>query len=344
MDELISSTPAVQGAVAQTVDALLQACAHICEAKGEDAWILLERTLSACPSVAAWWGHGATAAVEGGGGHGIPVVREEEDQDDQAARCLVTLTVVGQCAEAGRPQELGVVFAVWSHPRPGMPVQAGDFLQAGDQMQAAGYLLLGRGAVLAVSMGSGVSLLELEGCAWGVSHAAWRSPQDGGEIAVNASRQRFWDKALQRYVAECLAGEGGARLRDFGLHWAGHAVADAHRVLVCGGVLLAPQWTEPGEGLKLANTGPDRVAENRGWSLLALAAPLAWLVVQAGGHASTGTGPLLELQPEQIDQEVAVFLGERAEVERVARYHSDPLENMPWQLFKTRSLFVQPQV
>lgn len=50
--------------------------------------------------------------------------------------------------------------------------------------------------------------------------------------------------------------------------------------------------------------------------------PIGYVVEQAGGAASTGYGRILELAPEQVHQRVAVIMGSREEVERVASYHA----------------------
>jgi fructose-1,6-bisphosphatase len=71
------------------------------------------------------------------------------------------------------------------------------------------------------------------------------------------------------------------------------------------------------------------------------AAPLAFLVEQAGGAAVTGTQAVLDVVPDTLQQEVPLILGSRDEVELIVRYHADPSENVNWQLFRTRSLFVQ---
>mgnify|MGYP006365095917 FL=1 len=70
---------------------------------------------------------------------------------------------------------------------------------------------------------------------------------------------------------------------------------------------------------------------------------MALLVEQAGGRSSNGTTDLLNLVPDTLHQRVPVIMGSREEVDRIVAYHADPHENVSWQLFKTRSLFVQPQ-
>ena len=70
---------------------------------------------------------------------------------------------------------------------------------------------------------------------------------------------------------------------------------------------------------------------------------MALLVQEAGGGAVNGTSELLDLLPDVLHQKVPVILGSKDEIDRIVNYHADPHENVSWQLFKTRSLFVQPQ-
>jgi fructose-1,6-bisphosphatase I/sedoheptulose-1,7-bisphosphatase len=71
--------------------------------------------------------------------------------------------------------------------------------------------------------------------------------------------------------------------------------------------------------------------------------PIAMLIEQAGGAASTGRGRILETTPERLHQRVPVIVGSRAEVARVEQYHAeyDRGEDKPYSspLFGERSLF-----
>ena len=49
--------------------------------------------------------------------------------------------------------------------------------------------------------------------------------------------------------------------------------------------------------------------------------PMAMIVEQAGGRATTGHERILDVQPTALHQRVAVFLGSRNEVDRVTGYH-----------------------
>src|SRR5690606_25445702 len=136
--------------------------------------------------------------------------------------------------------------------------------------------------------------------------------EDTSEFAINASNQRHWEPPVQRYVAELLAGREGPRGRDFNMRWVASMVADVHRILTRGGIFLYPV---------------DAKCRDRGGRLRLLyeANPMAFIVEQAGGAASTGRQRLLEVAPQALHQRIPVVLGSRNEVERVAQYHAEAM-------------------
>jgi len=85
-------------------------------------------------------------------------------------------------------------------------------------------------------------------------------------------------------------------------------VADVHRILTRGGVFMYPR----------DNREPDKPGKLR---LLYEANPMSFLVEQAGGAATNGHQRIMEIVPAKLHERVAVFLGSKAEVERVTAYH-----------------------
>ena len=137
-----------------------------------------------------------------------------------------------------------------------------------------------------------------------------RVPEDTREFAINMSNLRHWDAPVRRYIDECLAGVDGPRGKDFNMRWVASMVADVHRILTRGGVLLYP-WDK---------REPDKPGKLR---LMYEANPMAFLVEQAGGAATNGRERILDVQPSQLHERVSVILGSRNEVERVTAYHRE---------------------
>ena len=207
---------------------------------------------------------------------------------------------------------VGTIFSVLRCPD-GVtsPVDA-DFLQPGTAQVAAGYCVYGPSTVLVLTVGHGTHSFTLDRELGGfvLTQRDMRIAEETQEFAINASNQRHWEAPVQRYVADLLAGKQGPRGKDFNMRWVASMVADVHRILTRGGI-----FTYPLDAKCAAKGGRLR--------LMYEANPMALLVEQAGGAASTGRGRILEVQPSQLHQRVPVFLGSKREVEAAERYHAD---------------------
>ncbi len=229
---------------------------------------------------------------------------------------------------------VGSIFSVLRAPEGVARPAEADFLQPGTEQACAGYAIYGPTTMLVLTLGHGVYgfTLDRENGEFILTHPDMRIPEDTSEFAINTSNERFWEPPVKRYVAECLAGKSGPRDKDFNMRWIASLVAEVHRILVRGGLFMYPRDTkDPGR--------PGRLR------LLYEANPMAMLVEQAGGAASTGRGRLLELAPSALHERVPVILGSRNEVELIEQYHREHEEGLdqPYTspLFKSRSLFTQ---
>ncbi|WP_153109729.1 class 1 fructose-bisphosphatase [Propionivibrio limicola] len=227
---------------------------------------------------------------------------------------------------------VGTIFSILYCPEEDAPVSAADFFQTGSHQVAAGYALYGSSTMLVLTVGTGTHgfTLDREIGEFLLTHPNLQAPADTQIFSINASKNRFWEPPIRRYVEECLDGQTGVRHKDFNMRWAASMVADVHRLLIRGGVFICPRIN--------ADLGdPGRIA------LLHKANPMAMLVEQAGGLASTGYDPVVDVKPESLHQRVPAILGSRNEVERINRYHVEYQngEDKPFTspLFGTRSLF-----
>ncbi|TSE26429.1 Fructose-1,6-bisphosphatase class 1 [Tepidimonas sediminis] len=228
---------------------------------------------------------------------------------------------------------VGSIFSILRAPQDvidsGRDVTAADFLQPGCQQLAAGYALYGPSTMLVLTVGTGVHGFTLDPNLgeFFLSHPDIRVPEDTQEFAINASNSRFWEPPVKRYVDECLAGKTGPRGKDFNMRWIASMVAEAHRILMRGGVFLYPRDTKD----------PSKPGRLR---LLYEANPIGFIMEQAGGRASTGREPILTVQPTSLHQRIGLVFGSKNEVERIERYHREPApykDDNP--LFGERSLF-----
>lgn len=224
---------------------------------------------------------------------------------------------------------VGSIFSILHAPRPGEDASAADFLQPGTRQICAGYAIYGPATMLVLTVGNGVHGFTLDPALgeFVLSHPRISVSQAASEFAINASNSRFWEPAVKRYVDECMEGHAGPRGRDFNMRWVASLVAELHRILMRGGVFLYPRDSK-------TSSTPGRLR------LLYEANPVALIVEQAGGRASTGLQRILEVQPEALHQRIPLMFGAADEIERLETYHRDHNEreyNAP--LFGARGLF-----
>ena len=206
---------------------------------------------------------------------------------------------------------VGTIFSVLQCPE-GIEPDAQAFLQSGARQVCAGYAVYGPTTLLVLTLGDGVSIftLDRELGSFVLTQENVRIPADTREFAINASNARYWEPPVKRYVDELLAGKDGPRGADFNMRWVASMVADVHRILCRGGIFMYPLDSKTrAQGGKLR--------------LMYEANPMAFIVEQAGGAATTGRTRILDIQPEKLHQRVPVILGSSNEVERVTAYHRE---------------------
>jgi fructose-1,6-bisphosphatase I len=207
---------------------------------------------------------------------------------------------------------VGTIFSVLRCPKTAegkyCEPEEGAFLQRGRNQVAAGFAVYGPTTVLVLTVGDGAHAftLDRETYTFVQTHPDIRIPEDTQEFAINASNMRRWEPPVKRYIDECLAGSDGARGKDFNMRWVASMVADVFRTLTRGGIFMYPRDSKNKDGRL---------------RLMYEANPMAFIVEQAGGAATDGRTPILDLQPKALHQRIAVILGSKNEVDRVTSYH-----------------------
>ena len=205
---------------------------------------------------------------------------------------------------------VGTIFSVLRNPPDHTEPTEEDFLQPGDEQVAAGYAVYGPSTMLVLTVGKGVHgfTLDREMGSFIYTQPYMTVPPDTHEFAINASNSRHWEAPVKRYVDEMTLGKEGPLGKDYNMRWVASMVADVHRILTRGGVFMYPM---------------DEKCRAKGGKLRLMyeANPMAMLIEQAGGAATTGRARILDLKPTHLHQRVPVILGSKNEVERVTAYH-----------------------
>lgn len=203
---------------------------------------------------------------------------------------------------------VGTIFSIL--PAKNAVTQAQDFMQAGTQQVAAGYVLYGPSTMMALTVGNGVAFFTLdpETQTFLLTTENVQVSADTQEFAINASNQRHWEQPVKQYIEELLAGKTSVREKDFNMRWVACMVGDVHRILCRGGIFLYPYDLKD----------PKKAGRLR---LMYEANPMSMLIEQAGGASTTGRVRILEIEPTELHQRVPMIIGSKNEVERVTSYH-----------------------
>jgi len=201
--------------------------------------------------------------------------------------------------------------------------------RAGRAHVCSGYAIHGASLVLVLALEEGVQAfaLDRQKDEFVLTHTDLRIPAATDRIAIDASRMRFWNPPIRRYVEECLAGKAGPRGKDFNAQWQGSIVVEAHRILMRGGIFVCPGNDGKTEELR------------RDW-LMQEANPISFVIEKAGGRASTGTTRIFDIRQTASSSRPALIFGSVEEVERLEAYHSGHFAgSYDAPLFAERGLF-----
>jgi fructose-1,6-bisphosphatase I len=199
---------------------------------------------------------------------------------------------------------LGSIFSIRRQEGDDMDGAATDLLQDGHKQLGAGYILYGPSTVLVYSIGRGVHAFTLDPSLgeFILSQENIRVPEHGPVYSVNEGNFWQWDESIRDYIRYVHRHEG------YTARYSGALVGDIHRILLQGGVFLYPGTVKKPEG-KLR--------------LLYETAPLAFLIEQAGGRASTGSQNILDVIPEKLHARTPLIIGSTEDVTLVESFIQD---------------------
>ncbi len=213
---------------------------------------------------------------------------------------------------------IGTIFAVHRKVSHGPRGTKEDLLQPGRRLVAAGYVVYGSSTMLVMSTGNGVHGFTLDPSVGEFlqSHPDIRIPKRGQIYSVNEGNYPYWSDGVQKYV-NYIKKRDASTGRPYSSRYIGSMVADMHRTLLYGGIFMYPKDrkdpTKPVGKLRL----------------LYECAPMAFLTEQAGGAATTGREPILDVRPTDLHQRVPFFAGsleDVAEVESfIRKYNPAPI-------------------
>jgi fructose-1,6-bisphosphatase I len=199
--------------------------------------------------------------------------------------------------------DVGTIFSILKKVDSGDMSLMTSVLQPGHRQVAAGYFIYGSSTMMVYTTGSGVHGFTLEPRIgeFLLSHENIRMPEKGKTYSINEGNYYFWDEKVQNAV-EYFKTPDIKTGRPYTLRYTGSFVADVHRNLLKGGIHMYP------------GDSRDPMKPHGKLMLMCEVSPLAFVVEQAGGAASTGSERVLDVQPQYLHQRVPVFIGSSADV------------------------------
>ncbi|XP_070542889.1 fructose-1,6-bisphosphatase isozyme 2-like isoform X2 [Ptychodera flava] len=220
-----------------------------------------------------------------------------EVETDKQGKYVVSFDPLDGSSNIDCLVSIGSIFSIVKKRSEGTP-GLDDALQPGNQIVAAGYALYGSATMVMLSTGQGVNGFMLDPAIgeFLLTERNVKIKPRGKYYSINEGYSQYWDEATKEYVQNKKFPKEG---NPYNARYIGSMVADVHRTVMYGGIFVYPAH-------KKAPKGKLR--------LLYECNPMAYIIEQAGGIASTGTQRVLDVVPESIHQRVPIVLGSPEDV------------------------------
>jgi len=244
------------------------------------------------------------------GGECCIVASEEEDEFvaidspvSKNAKYIVCIDPLDGSSNIDCNVAVGTIFSIFRRKSTEGKATLEDVLQKGTEQVAAGYVIYGSSTMLVYTTGKGVNGFTLdpsigEFC---LSHPDMKIPEDGKIYSINEGNYVHFTDGVKKYLKYAQV-EDKSSNRPYTSRYIGSMVADIHRNLIKGGIYMYPTTSGSPNG-KLR--------------LMYECNPMAFIIEQAGGVASDGFRRIMEIEPTELHQRTAVYIGSRKMVEMV---------------------------
>ena len=233
---------------------------------------------------------------------------EEEDEpvplsDGDDGRYVVLYDPLDGSSNIDVGAPIGTIFSIYRRKTEIGSVSNSleDMLQPGKDLAAAGYIIYGSSTMMAYTTGNGVHLFTLDPTIGEfILTDADLKTGEAKVYSANEGNSLRWSEADKTWASQ-LKQEG------YSARYIGSLVADFHRNLLRGGIFAYPG---------------DSKSPNGKLRLLYEAAPLSFVIEQAGGKSSDGKRRILDIEPGELHQRTPLYIGTASEVDRIDSLHS----------------------
>jgi len=236
--------------------------------------------------------------------HELPV--DIDWEFSQNAKYIVCIDPLDGSSNIDVNVSVGTIFSIYRRTSTGGRPTMDDILQKGERQVAAGYVVYGSSTMLVYTTGKGVNGFTLdpsigEFC---LSHPCIKIPTTGSIYSINEGNYRKFSPGVKKYIKYCEEEDVDSG-RPYTSRYIGSLVADIHRNLLLGGIFIYPATlTHPNGKLRLMYE----------------CNPIAFIIEQAGGKATDGQGRILEIEPKELHQRSACFVGSSEMVVKVEEF------------------------
>lgn len=205
---------------------------------------------------------------------------------------------------------IGTIFSIYRRVSPlGGPCMEADFLQEGNKLMAAGYVIYGSSTMLVYATKIGVNGFTLETSIgeFCLSHPDMKCSEKGKIYSLNQGNTNLYDQGMKDFLTYCME-ENKEEGRPYSHRYIGSMVADLHRTLIKGGIFIYPG---------------DRKNPKGKLRLQYECNPMALIVEAAGGSADFGSGRILDIEPTELHQRTPIFIGSKELVAKALSFSTE---------------------
>ena len=202
---------------------------------------------------------------------------------------------------------IGTIFSIYKRVTPvGTVCTEEDFLQPGNKLMAAGYVIYGSSTMMVYATQLGVNGFTLEPSIgeFCLSHPDMKCPEQGKIYSINQGNSCKFHDGMKSFLDYCME-DNKDEGRPYSHRYIGSMVADMHRTLIKGGIFIYPA---------------DKKNANGKLRLQYECNPMSFLMEAAGGVGTTGTERVLDVTPTELHQRVPIYIGSKNMVDKAVEF------------------------
>ncbi len=229
-------------------------------------------------------------------------IQVKHPASDENSKYIVLIDPLDGSSNIDVNVSLGTIFSIYKKKSKGNEVVLEDFLQAGTEQVAAGYILYGTSTLFVYTTGQGVNGFTLNPAigTFYLSHPNITLPPEGHIYSINEANYASFPQSVKDFLKKRKAED-----LNYTTRYIGSMVADIHRNMLKGGLFMYP---------------PNAKSPNGKLRLLYECNPIAFIVEQAGGMAVNMDKRIMEINPKSLHQREPFFCGNREMVENLLEH------------------------